>query len=127
MGLDSTIRIKQKDQLTPIVDFYSQYTDKSFAYFRKNSALHSWAHRLYLTKGGNNPEFNGDAVVLLESDIRELQALLEAGAIEGAAGFFWGSMDERKYDDIVSFAENALSFYRDKANVGLILYYNSSW
>ena len=127
MGLDSTIYIKQKDQLSTEVDFYSQNADKSFAYFRKNSALHSWAHRLYLTKGGNNTEFNGDAVVLLESDIRELQALLEAGAIEGAAGFFWGSMYERKYDDIVGFTENALEFYSDKANVGLVLYYNSSW
>ena len=127
MGLDSTIYIKEKNQLTTDVDFYSQDADKSFAYFRKNSALHSWAHRLYLTKGGTNHEFNGDAVVLLEKDIRDLQVLLEAGVIEGAAGFFWGSMDERKYDDIVGFTENALSFYRDKANVGLILYYNSSW
>ena len=127
MGLDSTIYIKEKNQLTTDVDFYSQDADKSFAYFRKNSALHSWAHRLYLLKRGTNPEFNGDAVVLLEKDIRDLQVLLEAGVIEGAAGFFWGTMTEDKYDDISSFAENALSFYRDKANVGLILYYNSSW
>lgn len=127
MGLDSTIYIKQKDQLSTEVDFYSQDADKSFAYFRKNSALHSWAHHLYLTKGGTNHEFNGDAVVLLEKDIRDLQVLLEAGVIEGAAGFFWGTMDGLKYDDIVGFTENALSFYRDKANVGLILYYNSSW
>jgi len=127
MGLDSTIYVTTKELLNKEVDFYIEESSKSFAYFRKNSALHAWARDLYLSKGGTNAEFNGDTVVLPEKDIRTLQSLLSLGEVQGEAGFFWGTMTEDKYESIKSFTEAALTFYKNRENVNSVLYYNSSW
>jgi len=131
MGLDSYINAVNADALEgKSVDFcvgYNKYAVKEFAYFRKNSALHSFMWKLYDRLGGVDKEFNGNRVVILHSVVMQLKHQLDECELEGQSGFFWGTMDEDKYENIKVFVEKALEFYDDKTNEGYVLYYDSSW
>ena len=131
MGLDSYIEAVHVEALQGAsVDFYidrNKYAEKEFAYFRKNSALHSFMWKLYERLGGTDKEFNGNNVVVLQRAVMQLKHTLEQDELTGQSGFFWGSMEAHKYEDIREFVEKALEFYRSKETEGYVLYYTSSW
>ena len=122
MGLDSYIKVVHVEALSGAsVDFIvdrDKYKEKEFAYFRKNSALHSFMWKLYDRLGGVDKEFNGNRVVILQSVIMQLKHQLDECELEGQSGFFWGTMDEDKYENIREFVQKVLEFYRSKENQG---------
>lgn len=75
--------------------------DADFAYWRKFNHLHGWMERLYRSLGGEGP-FNCDPIRLLESDIDQLEADLNAtlsgerDALPATEGCFFGGRKSTK-------------------------------
>jgi len=128
MGLDSYIYRVHKEAVKSFVDFNIdryKYNVNEFAYFRKNSALHSFCEEFYCTFGGTDKEFNGCNLHLTQNIVRELRRRLDLGNLEGADGFFWGSMTELKYEQLSTITDDILKAYEDDANYVFI--YNGNY
>ena len=128
MGLDSYIYRVHRDAVKQFVDFNidgKKYNVEEFAYFRKNSALHSFCGKLYDSFGGTDKEFNGCNLQLTQSIVRELRRRLDLGKLEGAGGFFWGSMTELKYEQLSVVTDDMLKAYEDTANY--VFVYNGNY
>ena len=69
MGLDM-YAFSTKAKLKKEVDFDTINVEtEEVHYWRKHPNLHGWMQSLYESKGGTSDSFNGDCVVLTESDL----------------------------------------------------------
>ena len=89
MGLDMfafSTKAKPKTE----VDFETKNFDpEEIHYWRKHPNLHGWMRNLYEEKGGDkNSSFNGDCVVLTESDLDDLEHDLKQYDLPQTSGFF---------------------------------------
>ena len=128
MGLDSYIYRVHRDAVDEFVDFNidrNKYNVEEFAYFRKNSALHSFCEEFYNLFGGVDKEFNGCNLHLTQNIVRELRRRLDEGRLEGADGFFWGTMTELKYEQLSAIADDMLKAYEDTADY--VFVYNGNY
>ena len=96
---------------------------KEIAYWRKHPNLHGWMEQLYRKKGGNDPSFNGDTVLLTEEDIDNLKIAVLTRSLPSTSGFFFGeSKQEINFADL-EFIEKAKQAIKE----GYTIYYDSSW
>lgn len=95
-----------------------------FAYWRKFNNLHQWMARLYFEKGGTDANFNCNTVRLMPDDLDRLEA--EAAALEPAAGFFWGELEEMTPEDVAEVTAFVLSAKAAIAE-GKAVVYDSWW
>ena len=104
--------------------------DADFAYWCKFNHLHGWMERLYRSLGGEGP-FNCDPIRLLESDIDQLEADLNAtlsgerDALPATEGFFFGGPEvhEEDIEDLRKFIAKS----REAMANGLAVIYDSWW
>lgn len=128
MGLDSYIYRVSKEAVQDFVDFqidYKKYNIEEFAYFRKNSALHSFCGEFYHLLGGEDKDFNGCNIQITKNMVLELKQRLDAGALNGAVGFFWGTMDEYKYEQLQNVTERMIREYEE--NPEYVFVYNGNY
>lgn len=121
MGLDQYIYSVEAKILKP-VDFlawedFVEWKDnaikrKEIAYWRNNRAVQTWMKQLYIIKGGEDPDFNGNPVQLTEEDIIRF--------IRSAASNDWTDLIPRRD---LQWVGEALSCIAE----GKTVYYNSSW
>ena len=117
MGLDSHFKRVHKDAITTNVDFTvdnEKFVVTEVAYFRENSALQGWMHELYRSKGGENPEFNCSNVVVSIDDLLVLHKQLKANKVLPTSGFFFGDMDEDKYEQLKQVVVDMIDDYDDE-------------
>ena len=128
MGLDSYLYRLHKEAVKQKVDCqidYDKYSVEEFAYFRKNSALHSFCGRIYNSFNGAEPDFNGRNLLLELKDLLELKSLLDKGQLSGADGFFWGTMSEYKYTELYETVLKMIKAYED--NPEYVFVYNGNY
>jgi hypothetical protein len=138
MGLDMNA-YKTKSKFTKEVDFNDEIYGKTgdgeidfeglivdieeIAYWRKHPNLHGWMEQLYRKKGGTDPSFNGDTVLLTEEDIDSLKIAVLTRSLPSTSGFFFGeSKQEINFADL-EFIEKAKQAIKE----GYTIYYDSSW
>ena len=125
MGLDM-YALATKAKLNKEVDFDTINLDtEDIHYWRKHPNLHGWMQGLYESKGGTSDSFNGDCVVLTESDLEDLEHDLKQWDLPQTSGFFFGNdqnSDEELKDDL-DFVDKA----REAINEGKTVYYTSWW
>ncbi len=124
MGLDMyafSTKAKPKTE----VDFSTtNFQPEEVHYWRKHPNLHGWMHELYLSKGGDkHTDFNGDCVVLTESDLDELEDDIKDGSLPDTSGFFFGQTNGDEVQDDLDFVSKA----REAIKEGKIVYYTSWW
>lgn len=103
MGLDSNFYRVHKEAINTSTDFEvnrDKYNVTDVAYFRKNSALQGWMQQLYRSKGGTDLEFNCCNVVVTIDDLLILHKQLKANKVLPTNGFFFGEMDDDKYENL---------------------------
>lgn len=128
MGLDSYIYRVSKEAVQDFVDFqidYKKYNIEEFAYFRKNSALHSFCGEFYHLLGGEDKDFNGCNIQITERMLKELRRLLDLGLLSGADGFFWGTMSELKYEQLSVVVDRMLKLY--ESDPDYVFVYNGNY
>ena len=128
MGLDSYIYRVSKESVQDFVDFqidYEKYRLTEFAYFRKNSALHSFCGEFYKLFGGEDKNFNGCNIQITKNMVLELKQRLDTGALDGAVGFFLGTMDEYKYEQLQDVTNRMLQEYEE--NPEYVFVYNGNY
>lgn len=108
-------RAKNEDWFNP--DFY---------YWRKFNALHAWMGELYTSKGGTDPDFNCNTVVVTLDDLDQLLADAGADKLKPTAGFFWGNADEIEPEDMESVAE-FVALAKEAIASGKTVIYDSWW
>ena len=106
------------------IDFEGLIVDiEEIAYWRKHPNLHGWMEQLYRKKGGTDPSFNGDTVLLTEEDIDSLKIAVLTRSLPSTSGFFFGeSKQEINFADL-EFIEKAKQAIKE----GYTIYYDSSW
>lgn len=124
MGLDMyafSTKAKPKTE----VDFSTtNFQPEEVHYWRKHPNLHGWMHELYLSKGGDkHTDFNGDCVVLTESDLDELEDDIKDGSLPDTSGFFFGQTNGDEVQDDLDFVTKA----REAITDGKTVYYTSWW
>lgn len=92
-------------------------------YWRKHPNLHGWMERLYIVKGGTNPDFNCVNVQLTREDLDALEADIRSGNLPPTSGFFFGASDGTEHHDDLRFVANA----REALTAGLTVFYTSWW
>jgi len=113
-----------KAKLKNEVDFTeTNLKPEEIHYWRKHPNLHGWMQELYESKGGKSDSFNGDCVVLTETDLNELESDIKDGSLPDTSGFFFGQTDGDEVDDDLKFIENA----REAISEGKTVYYTSWW
>lgn len=126
MGLDM-YAFSTKAKLNKEVDFNTtNLQPEEVHYWRKHPNLHGWMHELYLSKGGDtHSDFNGDCVVLTESDLDDLEHDIEQYDLPQTSGFFFGQSqtDEDEVKDDLEFVRKA----REAIKEGKTVYYTSWW
>ena len=124
MGLDM-YAFSTKAKLNKEVDFNTtNFQPEEVHYWRKHPNLHGWMHELYLSKGGDkHTDFNGDCVVLTESDLDELEDDIKDGSLPDTSGFFFGQTDGDEVQDDLDFVAKA----REAITDGKTVYYTSWW
>ena len=128
MGLDSYIYRMHKEAVKWKADCKidsDKYSVEEIAYFRKNSALHSFCENIYNKHGGLDHDFNGCNLLLDLVDLVELKSLMNKGELSGADGFFWGTMTELKYEQLSDITERMLKEYKD--NPEYVFVYNGNY
>jgi hypothetical protein len=127
MGLDQYGRVVAAEHVKQDVDFELAEDVKAeeIAYWRKHSDLQGWMQKLYVKKGGKDPEFNCVPVVLTEDDLTALEVAIRKNLLPETRGFFFGASsrddEERKYD--LEFVAKARAAIAD----GKKVYYSSWW
>jgi hypothetical protein len=123
MGLDM-YAFATKAKLKNEVDFTeTNLKPEEIHYWRKHPNLHGWMQELYESKGGKSDSFNGDCVVLTETDLNELESDIKDGSLPDTSGFFFGQTDGDEVDDDLKFIENA----REAISEDKTVYYTSWW
>lgn len=123
MGLDM-YAFATKAKLKNEVDFTeTNLKPEEIHYWRKHPNLHGWMQELYESKGGKSDSFNGDCVVLTETDLNKLESDIKDGSLPDTSGFFFGQTDGDEVDDDLKFIENA----REAISEGKTVYYTSWW
>ena len=126
MGLDM-YAFSTKAKPNKEVDFSTtNFQPEEVHYWRKHPNLHGWMHELYLSKGGDkHSDFNGDCVVLTESDLDDLEHDIEKCDLPNTSGFFFGQSqtDEDEMKDDLEFVRKA----RTAIAEGKTVYYTSWW
>ena len=128
MGLDSYLYRLHKEAVKQKVDCkidYDKYAVKEFAYFRKNSALHSFCGGVYFANNGTDKEFNGSNLLLELSDIINMKSLLDRDQLSGVDGFFWGTMSEYKYTELHEVVLKMIKAYEN--NSDYVFIYNGNY
>jgi hypothetical protein len=125
MGLDQYVfAIKQAPSKS--VDFEVPEEMKEIQevhYWRKHPDLHGWMENLYRKKGGRQPEFNCDSVVLTIADIDLLEIAVKRKELPTTSGFFFGHSDGSEIEDDLLFIRKA----RQALTEGLTIFYTSWW
>mgnify|MGYP003348868990 CR=1 FL=1 len=123
MGLDM-YALSTKAKLNKEVDFDTINLDtEDIHYWRKHPNLHGWMQGLYESKGGTSDSFNGDCVVLTESDLDSLEYDINRRNLPQTQGFFFGNSDGEEIQDDLEFVSKA----REAINEGKTVYYTSWW
>ena len=124
MGLDM-YAFSTKAKLNKEVDFNTtNFQPEEVHYWRKHPNLHGWMHSLYESKGGDkHSDFNGDCVVLTESDLDELEDDIKDGSLPDTSGFFFGQTNGDEVQDDLDFVSKA----REAITDGKTVYYTSWW
>ena len=123
MGLDM-YAYATKAKLNKEVDFSeTNLKGEELHYWRKHPNLHGWMQELYDHKGGKSDNFNGDCVVLTESDLDDLEYDIKEGSLPNTSGFFFGNSDGEEMDDDLEFVKEARQAIAD----GKTVYYTSWW
>ena len=125
MGLDM-YAFSTKAKLNKEVDFTeTNLKPEEIHYWRKHPNLHGWMQNLYDYKGGSSTSFNGDCVVLTESDLDDLEHDIEQYDLPQTSGFFFGQSqtDEEELKDDLEFVRKA----REAIKEGKTVYYTSWW
>jgi hypothetical protein len=125
MGLDM-YAFSTKAKLKTEVDFNeTNLKPEEIHYWRKHPNLHGWMQNLYEDKGGKSDSFNGDCVVLNQTDLDDLEHDLKQWDLPQTSGFFFGQ-DENNEDELkddLDFVAKA----REAINEGKTVYYTSWW
>jgi hypothetical protein len=124
MGLDMfAFTTKVKPQT--VVDFQrpDDETRQELYYWRKHPNLHGWMEQLYRSKGGVNPDFNGDTVLLTLADLDALEAAIREEQLPETTGFFFGESRPEEKERDFEFIDAA----RKAIAQGLTVYYDSWW
>jgi len=127
MGLDSYLYRLHKEAVKQKVDCeidYDKYSVEEIAYFRKNSALHSFCGEVYFANNGTE-EFNGCNLLLDLEDIILMKSLLDKGSLRGTSGPFWGEMSEQKYEQLSSVLQGMIE--SSKAEPDYVFVYNGNY
>ena len=126
MGLDMfafSTKAKPKTE----VDFETKNFDPTeIHYWRKHPNLHGWMQNLYESKGGDpNADFNGECVVLTESDLDDLEHDIKQCDLPDTTGFFFGNSqnDDDEMKDDLEFVRKARTAIKE----GKTVYYTSWW
>ena len=126
MGLDM-YAYATKAKPNKEVDFSTtNFNEEELHYWRKHPNLHGWMHNLYESKGGDkHSDFNGDCVVLTESDLDDLEHDIEQCDLPDTSGFFFGTSqnDDTEMKDDLEFVRKA----RTAIAEGKTVYYTSWW
>jgi len=124
MGLDM-YAYATKAKLKSEVDFTeTNLKPEEVHYWRKHPNLHGWMHELFLSKGGDkHSDFNGDCVVLTETDLNELESDIKDGSLPNTSGFFFGQTDGSEIEDDLEFVRKAKEVIKE----GKKVYYTSWW
>ena len=126
MGLDM-YAFSTKAKLNKEVDFTeTNLQPEELHYWRKHPNLHGWMHSLYESKGGDkHSDFNGDCVVLTESDLEDLEHDIKQYDLPQTSGFFFeqSQTDEDEVKDDLEFVAKA----REAIKEGKTVYYTSWW
>lgn len=125
MGLDM-YAYATKAKLKSEVDFTeTNLKPEEVHYWRKHPNLHGWMQELYESKGGKSDSFNGDCVVLTESDLEDLEHDIKQYDLPNTSGFFFGQSqtDEDEVKDDLDFVTKA----REAIKEGKTVYYTSWW
>lgn len=96
------------------------------AYWRKFNHLHGWMHKLYLSKGGADPNFNCNTVRLMPEDLDRLERECQDEELFTAtSGFFFGSdeLDDRDMEALEDFISDAHAAIQS----GNAVWYDSWW
>jgi predicted nuclease of predicted toxin-antitoxin system len=109
MGLDSYAYIIEKSLVTSDVDFQvDQDALQQLHYWRKHHDLHGWMERLYIAKGGQNPQFNLSGLSLNSADLDALEKAVNVGDPPEAKGFRFGHSRRSELDEFIRQAREAL-------------------
>ena len=123
MGLDM-YAFSTKAKLKKEVDFDTINVEtEEVHYWRKHPNLHGWMQNLYENKGGTSDSFNGDCVVLTESDLDVLEYDINRRNLPQTQGFFFGNSDGEEIQDDLEFVSKA----REAIKEGKTVYYTSWW
>ncbi len=95
-----------------------------FAYWRKFNNLHGWMHRLYDSKGGDDPDFNCANVNLTLEDLEQLKE--DATGLKPTDGFFFGSCDDMTTEDVEEVQEFVTKAKAEIA-AGRVVIYSAWW
>jgi hypothetical protein len=124
MGLDMYAYIIEKSFVTSDVDFeVDQDSLQKLHYWRKHPNLHGWMERLYVAKGGQNPDFDLSTLSLNSVDLDALEKAINAGDLPETSGFFFGHSDGSERDDDLEFIRKAREALKD----GLAVIYVAWW
>jgi hypothetical protein len=124
MGLDMYAYIIKKSFVTSDVDFQVDPDSlQQLHYWRKHHDLHDWMQRLYMAKGGQNPEFNLSALSLNSADLDALEKAINAGDPPETSGFCFGHSHRSELDDDREFIREARGALKD----GLAVIYVAFW
>ena len=122
MGLDMFV-YKRKTAPAYPVDFESLETDEEVFYWRKHPNLHGWFSQLYTLKGGGDPDFNCNNVLIDAGDLDDLEDAIKDNDLPHTTGFFFGESSPEDKEDDLQFIELARQAIAD----GYYLYYTSCW
>ena len=122
MGLDMYAFVTDE---TPAkaVDFPEPEKLEELHYWRKHPDLHGWMEQLYVEKGGSNPDFNLDPVLLTADDLDKLEASIRGKQLPETSGFFFGDSDGSECDDDLAFVAKA----REAIGEGRTVFYLAYW
>lgn len=115
MGLDQYIRTIDREFLKPVdfLNLVGDYIDsKEVGYWRNQRGVHNWMKKLYESKGGDDPDFNGNPVQLTVEDILAF--------MRSTVSTDWTDLDPRRD---LNWVPEALA----NLSEGKTVYYTSSW
>jgi hypothetical protein len=124
MGLDSYAYIIENSFVISDVDFHvdQNYLNQLY-YWRKHHDLHGWMERLYIAKGGQNPQFNLSGLSLNSADLDALEKAVNAGDPPETLGFCFSHSHKSQLDDDREFIRKARGALKD----GLAVIYVAFW
>lgn len=126
MGLDMYAFATSDDTEGKQTDIHNNTKNgEQLAYWRKFNALHGWMQALYDRKGGQNPEFNCNTVVLNLADLNLLETDLREGNLSPTEGFFFDAQEITSGD----IASTYIFIARARAAIaeGKTVFYDSWW